>query len=90
MKDLHTINDRLYREMKSNVCARRCYVIIIRDNKIWFAGGWGQAKRDGLLSWYLTDMYRHNVKSWEYTYKKDFDIAVEKIKRIIREWEEDS
>ena len=60
----------------NKVEGRRNYAIITYDNKFW-AVGFGEAKRRGLLCWYLRTMGEHNIHIVAFTYKKDFSHAIE-------------
>lgn len=62
----------------NKVEGRRNYAIITHDNDFW-AVGYGEAKRRGLLCWYLREMGEHNIHIIDFTYKKDFNKAIEAL-----------
>lgn len=71
-----------YINLNSQVCGRRNYVIRVhmKDKEIKFAGGFGEARRKGLLCEYVSYIVEHEVVWLEYTYKKDFDGAIEVLR----------
>lgn len=58
----------------SKTYGRRNYAIVTYD-KTFYSGGYGYMKCLGLLSWLLTTMAEHDIKIFEFTYKKDFEEA---------------
>lgn len=60
------------------VYGRRNYAIITYDDH-FFKMGFGDAKRRGMLGWYLSTMREHNIHIWAYTYKKDCDATAERL-----------
>lgn len=65
--------------MTSKVEGRRNWAISTFDDKA-YVGGFGQLKRAGLLRCLLIDIAEHGILFREFTYKKDWQEAVEKLK----------
>ena len=67
--------------INSKVSGRRNWVIRTENDNVVFAGAWGEAKRRGWLRPIpLVYMVEKSVRFYEFTYRKDFDLALEKIR----------
>jgi hypothetical protein len=67
----------------SKVNGRRNYIIRVEDNcKIVFAGMMGEARRRGETAEYIRYIILHHVRWYEFTYKKDFKEALDKLKEM--------
>lgn len=66
----------------SKVEGRRNWAIRIEkhgDRKIARVGGYGQMRRRNLLCEYVRIINKYQIRWFEYTYKKDFKVAVEAL-----------
>lgn len=83
-----TINNLIVSESISNLASkvegRRNWVIRIHTkfNHIYYAGGYGQARRYGMMEAYLQEISNCGVIWLEFTYKKDYLQALEKLQAL--------
>lgn len=68
-------------QVSSKVTGRRNWEIKTYDDMA-YCGGFGQMVRNGLLGWhYLREMAEHGITFRAFTYKKDFQAAIEQYKK---------
>lgn len=66
----------------SKVKGRRNWAIRIENHdgkKIAWVGGYGQMRRRNLLGEYIRIINKYQIRWFEYTYKKDFKVAVKAL-----------
>lgn len=79
---------RLSEDYGSNVYGRRNWVVRIQKSRItdeyiiFFAGGMGEAKRNGSLGCMLKTLVELDVTWFYYTYKKDFIACLSALKAV--------
>lgn len=79
---------RLNKNCGSNICGRRNWVIRIQKSRItgeyiiFYAGGLGEAKRDGSLGCMLKTLVELDVTWFYYTYKRDFLTCLSTLKAV--------
>ena len=78
-------------ERTSKVEGRRNWLIRVQElngkNRIVFAGGWGEGKRQGWMIEQVSYIVEHNVRWFEFTYKADYLKVLNNLKENgFTEW----